>query len=54
MFSTQSIDRMSAGVGDKVEEALCLMERSQGKPLDIQNLLRCINVGLQAQLATLK
>lgn len=52
MFSAQSMDRMSAGVGDKVEQAVCLMERSRGKPLDIQALLRCINADIMIKILT--
>ena len=54
MFSAQSMDRMSAGIGDKVEQAVGLMERSQGTTVDIQNLLRCMDVGLEAPPSPLK
>lgn len=48
LFSTQSIDQMSAGVCDKVDQAIRFMERTQSRPVNIQELLRCTEVGLQA------
>lgn len=46
LFSKGSVNKLSAMVQEKVEKAVCIIEKHQfeDEPLDIQTLYRCILV----------